>query len=76
MGNTGGVSPADDVVPFVEGCQQEGVEVNGPDAIVRLFQADVLVHHGVGEIAIGRVGAWTPEHGPAPRQSMRAPESK
>lgn len=35
---------------FVEGRQQNRVEVNGPDAVVGLLEANLLIDHGVGEI--------------------------
>lgn len=35
--------PAHDVVPFVELGQEDGVEEDGPDAVVRLLQSDVVV---------------------------------
>ncbi len=46
MGNT--LSAGDDVIAFVERRQQHGVEVDGPDPIIGLFQADVLIDHRIG----------------------------
>jgi hypothetical protein len=40
----------DDVVAFVEGRQQGGIEVDGPDAVVGLFQTDVPIDHGTREV--------------------------
>lgn len=34
---------ADDVVPFVEFGQEDGVEADGPDPIFGLFQSDVVI---------------------------------
>ena len=43
-------SARDDEVPFVEGRQQNRVEVNRPDPVVGLFQADVLVDHRIRKV--------------------------
>ncbi len=55
MGNTWGVrcrcrSVVQDVVAFVELGEEDGVEEDGPDAIVRLFQPDVVMGEGVRDI--------------------------
>ena len=49
MGNTLSLA-GDDVIVFVERRQQDGVEVDGPDAVFGFFEPDVLIDHGVGEI--------------------------
>jgi hypothetical protein len=39
-----------DAVPFVELGEEHGVEEDGPDAVVRLFQPDVVMGEGIRDV--------------------------
>jgi len=43
------VSAGDDVVALVEGCQQNGVEVDRPDPVVGLLEPDVLLDNRLSD---------------------------
>ena len=43
------VSVPDDVVPFVKAGEQDAIEVDRPDPVVDLLQADVVLLEGVGD---------------------------
>ena len=43
------MSAGDDVVALVEGCQQNGVEVDRPDPVVSLLEPDVLLDNRLSD---------------------------
>ena len=52
MGNGTGVVPGqtpNDEVAFVQACEQDATEVDGPDAIFDLLESDVVLLQGVGD---------------------------